>query len=393
MSIGNDEDGFPAILLIPHLGLPKAYLAGETEASMLRRVMLLFIKEADNLVRQPYTLVYGHSQLSWTGQREIVFNIYQMLPRRYKKNVRHLYLVHPSIGVKVFFEFAKVFLSSKFFKKLHKVEHNTLICMRSCVMHGLCLSALTIFNIIFVQLKDIATLQAVMNHSLLPLPPSFLLAEDEEKKTSSSTGSSPVILPLSSMFIDSLGAPQLLFNCISFIRGAGLATEGIFRVPGDSMVTSLAMQRLHDLADMSTIIINSAATSASSSSYARLHVESVFDAASIMNKMLSALPEPLFTYDAYDNIMREAMKLEGDISTSAAFRTHVDSTTKSLPVANIKTLNFLITFLREVADCSETNKMTAGNLAIVFGPTLLRPRVQVRVYIWHCLCMYLHACV
>ena len=33
-------------------------------------------------------------------------------------------------------------------------------------------------------------------------------------------------------------------------------------------------------------------------------------------------------------------------------------------------------FLREVAAESDTNKMGAGNLAVVFSPTVLRPKTQ-----------------
>ena len=37
VTIGSDSDGHPAILLIPHLGLPKVYLPGETEVDMLKK--------------------------------------------------------------------------------------------------------------------------------------------------------------------------------------------------------------------------------------------------------------------------------------------------------------------------------------------------------------------
>jgi len=41
ITIGNDPDGHPAILLVPHLGLPKVYLEGETEVEMLRKYSLI----------------------------------------------------------------------------------------------------------------------------------------------------------------------------------------------------------------------------------------------------------------------------------------------------------------------------------------------------------------
>ena len=37
VTMGTDLDGNPAILLIPYLGLPKVYLEGENEATMIRK--------------------------------------------------------------------------------------------------------------------------------------------------------------------------------------------------------------------------------------------------------------------------------------------------------------------------------------------------------------------
>jgi len=37
VTIGSDPEGHPTILLIPHLGLPKVYLPGETEVDMLKK--------------------------------------------------------------------------------------------------------------------------------------------------------------------------------------------------------------------------------------------------------------------------------------------------------------------------------------------------------------------
>lgn len=45
-----------------------------------------------------------------------------------------------------------------------------------------------------------------------------------------------------------------------------------------------------------------------------------------------------------------------------------------LPTANRVTAARLIKHLRRVSDHDESNAMPASNLAIVFGPTLLRPK-------------------
>jgi hypothetical protein len=47
---------------------------------------------------------------------------------------------------------------------------------------------------------------------------------------------------------------------------------------------------------------------------------------------------------------------------------------QQLPPQNLAILKALFTFLREVAAKSDVNRMTASNLAIVFGPNLLWSR-------------------
>uniref|UniRef100_A0A8C6YWI0 Rho GTPase activating protein 29 n=1 Tax=Nothoprocta perdicaria TaxID=30464 RepID=A0A8C6YWI0_NOTPE len=47
---------------------------------------------------------------------------------------------------------------------------------------------------------------------------------------------------------------------------------------------------------------------------------------------------------------------------------------KQLPVPNYNTLQYLIGHLHRVTEQSDENKMSASNLGIIFGPTLIRPR-------------------
>jgi hypothetical protein len=55
---------------------------------------------------------------------------------------------------------------------------------------------------------------------------------------------------------------------------------------------------------------------------------------------------------------------------------HLLATMKKMPVANREMLKVLIRHLGRVAAKHETNLMTAANLGVVFGPTLLRPKEE-----------------
>jgi hypothetical protein len=184
-----------------------------------------------------------------------------------------------SVTLKLFFEFAKLFISSKFFKKLRNVH-------------------------------DISSLQKLIGHECLPMPPSFLAAEEE------SANQAGVPLSLSELFDEKYSSPKLIYDCITYLCLHGLETEGVFRVPGDSVVGALAMSRIKSFADIDTIIIGkrqpSSETKATSSTTTKalLYVEKVYDVASIMGKFLNSIPVPVFTFAAYHSIVDSGIKIE-----------------------------------------------------------------------------------
>ncbi|XP_042300584.1 rho GTPase-activating protein 45-like [Sceloporus undulatus] len=47
---------------------------------------------------------------------------------------------------------------------------------------------------------------------------------------------------------------------------------------------------------------------------------------------------------------------------------------KELPPENLATMKFIVQHLRRIVEVEQENKMTSGNLGIIFGPTLMRPR-------------------
>ena len=97
------------------------------ETEDLDRLMLYMIKKLDPIVANDYTLLYFHTNilsgnkppLSWLRQA------YDIFSRNYKKNLKRLFIVHPSFFVKVVMWFVSPFISKKFWKKLRKVDKLT----------------------------------------------------------------------------------------------------------------------------------------------------------------------------------------------------------------------------------------------------------------------------
>mmetsp|Transcript_6401 Transcript_6401/g.11791 ORF Transcript_6401/g.11791 Transcript_6401/m.11791 type:complete len:517 (+) Transcript_6401:117-1667(+) len=91
----------------------------------MEQVLLYIIHVLDPIVTNDYNLIYLHTNIadankpaySWMRKAYGIFN------RKYKKNMKNLYIVHPSWWVKALFMFARPFISGKFYKKLHYVYY------------------------------------------------------------------------------------------------------------------------------------------------------------------------------------------------------------------------------------------------------------------------------
>ncbi|GAA6081509.1 rho GTPase-activating protein 12a isoform X3 [Tachysurus ichikawai] len=83
------------------------------------------------------------------------------------------------------------------------------------------------------------------------------------------------------------------------------------------------------------------------------------------------LPEPLFTYTYFSEFF-SAIKITDYKQKVQAIKDLV----KQLPQPNQDTMQELFKHLRKVIEHGEQNRMTTQSVAIVFGPTLLRPEIE-----------------
>lgn len=71
-------------------------------------------------VHDDYVIVYFHQGLNEANKPSIQFlwNSYKELDRNFRKNLKRLYVVHPTWTIKVIWNFFKPFISEKFKNKL-----------------------------------------------------------------------------------------------------------------------------------------------------------------------------------------------------------------------------------------------------------------------------------
>ncbi|XP_046391357.1 uncharacterized protein LOC124159528 isoform X3 [Ischnura elegans] len=147
--------------------------------------------------------------------------------------------------------------------------------------------------------------------------------------------------------------PLLVELCTSIVEARGLDIIGIYRVPGNTAaVASLTegVNRGFDCINMQD---------------ARWNDVNVIS--SLLKLFFRKLPDSLLTSELYPSFI-ESDKIEGPERRIATIRKLVHE----LPDHHFETLKYLLFHLKKVVSHCHVNKMEARNLAIVFGPTLVR---------------------
>ncbi|XP_037693796.1 rho GTPase-activating protein 21 isoform X3 [Choloepus didactylus] len=147
--------------------------------------------------------------------------------------------------------------------------------------------------------------------------------------------------------------PLIVDICCKLVEERGLEYTGIYRVPGNNAAISSMQEELNK--GMVDIDIQD-------DKWRDLNVIS-----SLLKSFFRKLPEPLFTNDKYADFI-EANRKEDPLERLKTLKRLIHD----LPEHHYETLKFLSAHLKTVAENSEKNKMEPRNLAIVFGPTLVR---------------------
>ncbi|XP_030624280.1 SLIT-ROBO Rho GTPase-activating protein 3 [Chanos chanos] len=153
-------------------------------------------------------------------------------------------------------------------------------------------------------------------------------------------------------FIQSSGQqiPLVVESCIRFINLHGLHHEGIFRVPGSqSEVNHLrdAFERGEDPLTDSECDIDSVA--------------------GVLKLYFRGLEKPLFPEESFGQLM-ECVQIENMTERAAQIKAIIST----FPRPVVIVMRYLFAFLHHVSQYSDENMMQPYNLAVCFGPSLLR---------------------
>ncbi|XP_075406444.1 rho GTPase-activating protein 12 isoform X2 [Tenrec ecaudatus] len=149
--------------------------------------------------------------------------------------------------------------------------------------------------------------------------------------------------------------PKFVKLCIEHVEEYGLDIDGIYRVSGNlAVIQKLRFAVNHD----EKLDLND-------SKWEDIHVIT-----GALKMFFRELPEPLFTFNHFNDFVN-AIKQEPRQRVSA-----VKDLIKQLPKPNQDTMQILFRHLKRVIENGERNRMTYQSIAIVFGPTLLKPEKE-----------------
>uniref|UniRef100_A0A8C0SHE1 Rho GTPase activating protein 1 n=1 Tax=Canis lupus familiaris TaxID=9615 RepID=A0A8C0SHE1_CANLF len=332
----------------------------------------------DQYVESDYTLLYLHHGLTSDNKPSLSWlrDAYREFDRKYKKNIKALYIVHPTMFIKTLLILFKPIISFKFGQKIFYVNYLS-------------------------ELSEHVKLEQ------LGIPRQVLKYDDFLKSTQKSPATAPKPMPprpplpnqqfgvslqhLQEKNPEQDPIPLVLRETIAYLQAHALTTEGIFRRSANTQVVREVQQKYN------------MGLPVDFDQYNDLHLPAV-----ILKTFLRELPEPLLTFDLYPHVVGflnidESQRVEATLQVL-----------RTLPEENYQVLRFLTAFLVQVRPWpqpllftwrgpgeelpplllpglgggsvgpakaprfspqisaqSELNKMTNTNLAVVFGPNLL----------------------
>ncbi|XP_039322134.2 GEM-interacting protein isoform X2 [Saimiri boliviensis] len=157
--------------------------------------------------------------------------------------------------------------------------------------------------------------------------------------------------------------PFVVTRCTAEIEHRALDVQGIYRVSG----SRVRVERLCQAFENGRALVE-------------LSGNSPHDISSVLKRFLQELTDPVIPFHLYDAFISLAKTLHADPgddrrtpSRSPEVIPSLKTLLAQLPHSNYNTLRHLVAHLFRVAARFMENKMSANNLGIVFGPTLLRP--------------------
>ncbi|KAL0073288.1 Rho GTPase activation protein [Phycomyces blakesleeanus] len=306
---------------------------------------------ADTLTESEYVLAFFASPAYYRPSWMWLLKVYRALDRKYKKNLKALYVVHLEGAFRYIFDFANRLMSPKFAEKLFYISHLENLDP-------------------ILPLRNLNLPQPVIDYELqLPsVNASSSTATVDKRRGTTGFGSTgkygtrrntTEVAMAFGRTLDDLAEidritgvnigedyiPPVLCLMIEHLRQHGMDQEGIFRKSPSSVEFKQVKHALNKRIPVDLKNYD-------------IHISS-----NLVKTFVKELPVPLLTsrdvhcLDKATVRQERVGQMQGVISRLPRYERNV--------------LQYVLCFLGEVADHSDVNSMTINNLAILFAPNLI----------------------
>ncbi|XP_033954777.1 oligophrenin-1 isoform X1 [Pseudochaenichthys georgianus] len=147
-------------------------------------------------------------------------------------------------------------------------------------------------------------------------------------------------------------------KCINHIETKGISQEGVYRTVGSNIQVQKLLNAFFDPTHPGDVDFHSS----------EMDVKTITSA---LKFYLRSLSEPLMTYSLHRDLICAAKSDNLDTRLS-----EIHSLSYKLPEKNREMVEMLIKHLINVCSHSDENRMTPSNMAVIFGPTLMRAQEE-----------------
>ncbi|KAF8215209.1 Rho GTPase activation protein [Mycena galopus ATCC 62051] len=295
-------------------------------------------------VESDYTVVFFAAGGKHTPGWNWVWKAYRSLNRKYRKNLKRMYIVHSSFFSKMLFSLAGAIISPKFFRKL------TYIPTLSELACHIPLTQIDVSPAVYqenlkYESKIVLPVTTRGDTHIFGVPLEDLMGFDGEKG----------------------GIPRVVRDAIQFIRESGMEEEGLFRRSPQSVMLKAAQ----DAYDRGNVV--------SLDTFGDPHLAAV-----LLKKYLRDLPHPIIPENLYPVVRRCPMpsssadttdpaNVDRDLASIAYVR---DVLLPQLPLCVYILLSHVLNLMHDVSLRAASNRMDAHNLAVVLCPNLVASKTN-----------------
>ncbi|KAJ2053901.1 hypothetical protein H4S04_000370 [Coemansia sp. S16] len=295
------------------------------------RLLNLILFRLEDFVESDYTIVLFAANARYKPTVKWMYTAYRRLGRKYKKNLKALYIVHPSKWVQILMTAMNAVLSPKFARKVQWID----------------------------TLSELAQFVPIDQINIPPEVYQFNATKEAEIKIPSHTGPSSRFfgVPLEQLMgmHGELGLPPPVADAVDYLYTHALSVQDLFR----RSPPSTTLQKVRNQYEAEGHI---------SVTYA---VWGEHVAAAILKTWCRELPQPIIPAHYYE-LIRQMPDPELQPEQSAAYVRDVVLPALSDPPCVALLLAALFGLLRAISDHSGGNNMTSGRLATAWAPNFVR---------------------